>query len=76
MSRNLWKGTPAVHDRIEYWDQGVLAYFGATGQQAAPNDAPHPITTRALLEDYDPGLYALVEETMAYQGHVDWNYGL
>jgi hypothetical protein len=52
----------------------VVAYFNATGQNAAPNDAAHPITTREELETYDPDLYALVNETMAYDGHVDWRY--
>jgi alpha-glucosidase len=74
MSKGLWKGTPAVRDRVEYWAEGVLAYFDATGQQAAPSDAPHPISTRELLKQYDAELYALVNETMAYDGHVDWRY--
>jgi hypothetical protein len=71
-SKGLWKGTMAVHDRIDYWTAGVLAYFDATGADAAPNDAPHPIATREALERYDPELYALVHETMAYAGHPDW----
>jgi len=29
-------------------------------------------TTREALKAYDPDLYALVEETMAYKEHVDW----
>jgi len=29
---------------------------------------------RQALEAYDPALYALVNETMAYDGHVDWRY--
>jgi alpha-glucosidase len=72
--KGLWKGTPAVQDRVEYWAEGVLAYFDATGQQAVPNDAPHPISTRESLKQYDPELYSLVNETMAYDGHVDWRY--
>jgi hypothetical protein len=75
MSHNKWLGTPAVQNRAEYWAEGVLAYFDATGQQAAPDDAPHPIATRELLKEYDPDLFALVNETMAYDGHVDWRYG-
>ncbi len=67
-----WKGTAAIHGRVDYWAAGVLAYFDATGQDAAPKDAPHPIATREALQAYDPGLYALVNETMAYDGHVDW----
>ena len=67
-----WKGTSAIHDRVAFWTAGVLAYFDATGQDAAPGDAPHPITSRELLKSYDPDLFALVHETMAYAGHVDW----
>jgi alpha-glucosidase len=75
VSKDLWKGTPAVHNHVEYWAMGVLAYFDATGPIAPPNDADHPITTREMLKEYDPGLFALVEETMANKGKVDWRYG-
>ncbi len=74
MKNQKWRGTPALHNRTEYWAEGVLAYFDAMGQQAAPNDAPHPIATRELLKEYDPELFALVNETMAYDGHVDWRH--
>jgi hypothetical protein len=74
MTHGLWQGTAAVNDRDDYWAEGVLAYFDALGQDAAPNDAPHPIATRELLRQYDPGLFALVDQTMAYNGHVDWRY--
>lgn len=69
-----WKGTPGIHDRGAYWTGGVLAYFDALGQDAAPNDAPHPIATREILRNYDPGLLGLVSETMAYEGRVDWRF--
>ncbi len=69
-----WKGTPAIHDRIEYWAEGVLAYFDAAGTGMTPTDADHPITTREALKQYDPDLFALVDETMAYKGKVDWRY--
>jgi hypothetical protein len=74
MAKGLWKGTAAVHSVPDYWAEGVLAYFDALGQDAAPNDAPHPIGTRELLKGYDPDLYALVNETMAYDGHPDWRF--
>jgi len=73
-SAGKWKGTAAIHDRVAYWTEGVLAYFDALGQDAAPADAAHPITTREALKAYDPDLFALVSETMAYNGHVDWRY--
>jgi alpha-glucosidase len=69
-----WKGTAAVHDRVAYWTEGVLAYFDALGQEAAPGDAAHPIQTREALKEYDPELFALVNETMAYDGHTDWRF--
>jgi hypothetical protein len=73
-SKGLWKGTAASRNHLEYWAEGVVAYFNAAGQGSPPNDAPHPITTREALKEYDPELYALVNETMAYDGHVDWRY--
>lgn len=44
------------------------------GHSAAPHDAPHPIVTREALREYDPGLYGIVEETMAYGGEVQWRF--
>jgi hypothetical protein len=72
LKKNLWKGTPAARHRIEYWAAGVEAYFDATGAGQPPHFAERPITTREALRAYDAGLYALVDETMAYKGHVDW----
>jgi dipeptidyl aminopeptidase/acylaminoacyl peptidase len=74
MSKLLWKGTPAAHDRVEYWAAGVEAYFDAAGQGASPHLADRPITTRETLKSYDPALFALVDETMGYQEHADWRY--
>jgi len=74
IAKGRWKGTAAVHDRVEYWAEGVLAYFDAAGAGDPPNDQSHPIITREELKSYDPDLYALVVETMAYNGHEDWRY--
>jgi alpha-glucosidase len=74
MSKGKWKGTAAVTDHVEYWAEGVLAYFDAVVAGAPPNDADHPITTREALKEYDPELFSLVDETMAYKGKVDWRY--
>ena len=74
LTSGKWKGTAAVNDRAEYWTKGVLAYFDALGQDASPKDVGHPIDTREGLLEYDPDLYALVNEIMAYNGHVDWRY--
>ena len=60
------KGMPAA--------AAAEAYFDAAGAALPPNDSDHPIATRETLNQYDPGLFALVEETMAYKGKVDWRY--
>jgi hypothetical protein len=72
MGKSLWKGTPAARNKVEYWATGVEAYFDATGDGFPPNQADRPITTREALKAYDPDLFALVDETMAYKEHVDW----
>ena len=69
---NKWTGSPAERDKFAYWSAGVLAYFDAAGVDATPQDSPMAIRTRERLAEYDPGLFALVHETMAYQNKVDW----
>jgi alpha-glucosidase len=69
-----WRGSSAASDRASYWLAGVLAYFDARGQDAAPAGGDHPIATREGLRAYDPDLFALVHETMGYHGKVDWRY--
>jgi hypothetical protein len=74
LAKRRWHGTAAARDRTEYWAAGVEAYFDAAGSGTAPAGADRPITTREELQAYDPELYALVDETMAYREHVDWRY--
>jgi hypothetical protein len=50
----------------------VEAYFDAAGTGIAPAGSDRPITTREALKAYDPGLFALVDETMAYKERIDW----
>ena len=75
MSKPLWRGTAAARDRVEYWASGVEAYFDAAGDGQPPHLADRPVTTREALKSYDPDLYALVDETMAYKERVDWRVG-
>ena len=75
IARDRWKGSPAARNRAEYWASGVEAYFDAAGEGFPPSGADRPITTREALKAYDPDLFALVDETMAYAGHADWRFG-
>lgn len=74
-AKGIWRGSPAARDPMEYWAAGVEAYFDAAGQGYAPQSADRPITTREALRQFDPELFALVDEIMAYRGHVDWRWG-
>ena len=74
LTAGKWKGTSAIHDPHAYWLTGVLAHFDAAGQQPAPLDSQLPITTRETLQAYDADLAALVHETFAYGGRVDWRF--
>ncbi len=74
LSQKKWVGSAAVNDRVAYWTTGVLAYFDAVGHDDVPADAAHAIRTREELAEYNPGLFALVKETMAYENQVDWRY--
>jgi hypothetical protein len=73
LGKGLWKGTAAARDHVEYWAAGVEAYFDAAGDGQPPVGG-RPVTTREALQAYDPDLYALVDETMAYREHVDWRF--
>lgn len=66
MSQGRWKGAPAARDRVEYWAVGVQAYFDAAGDPR--------VATREQLKAYDPELFALVHETMAYEDRQDWRF--
>jgi hypothetical protein len=73
VTKGLWKSTAAARDRVEYWAAGVEAYFDAAGDGQPPHGG-RPVTTREALQAYDPDLYTLVDETMAYREHVDWRF--
>ena len=60
--------------RTPFITHGLADQLDAVGQGVPPNDAAAPITTREELKDYDPDLFELVDETMAYNGKVDWRY--
>ena len=74
LAAGKWKGTPSLYSASDYFASGVVAFFDAGGQTHPPADTAHPIITREQLATYDPELFALVRETMAYDGHVDWRF--
>lgn len=64
----LWKGKYASTNHHEYWAEGVQSYFGTN----RPPDHDHNhVDTRDELREYDPRLFALIDEV--FQGNV-WQY--
>lgn len=60
MDRGLWKDTYAATNAAEYWAEGVQSYFDCN---APPNKGVHnDVNTREKLKDYDPDLFALIDE--------------
>ena len=55
MEKGLWKDTYLTTNHIEYWAEGVQAYFDCMRPQFGAN-------TREKLKEYDPDLFALIDE--------------
>jgi hypothetical protein len=64
ISAGKWSGHYAATDRFEYWAEGVVFYFDAS----PVNYRNHYVNTKAELQEYDPELFALIEET--FRGFV------
>ncbi len=59
MQADTWKNHYAATDKFEYWADGVMMYFN--GYRIARSG--EYINTKPELQEYDPDLYSLVEET-------------
>jgi len=55
MDKGLWKDTYVATNPSEYWAEGAQAYFDCMRPQFGAN-------SREKLKEYDPGLFALVDE--------------
>jgi hypothetical protein len=55
MDKGLWQKTYLTTNPSEYWAEGAQAYFDCMRPQYGAN-------TREKLKEYDPGLFALVDE--------------
>ncbi len=72
--KKLWRGTTAARDRAEFWWREWRRTSMLPGPGKPRTLATDPLPTREALKAYDPDLYALVDETMAYKEHVDWRF--
>ena len=60
MQNGLWEGKYAANNHHEYWAEGVQSYFGTNRQ---PDHDHNHVDTRDELAEYDPRLFALIDET-------------
>jgi alpha-glucosidase len=59
--KGLWKDTYAMSNPEEYWAEGVQSYFDSN---APPRRRVHNhVDTREELQDYDPQLFQLIDES-------------
>lgn len=59
----LWTNTYALTDALEYWAEGVQSYFNTNTEASPPDGIHNEVDTREELADYDPELFALINET-------------
>ncbi|MEJ2112118.1 MAG: hypothetical protein P8Z37_19885, partial [Acidobacteriota bacterium] len=72
--KGLWERTYAGSNASEYWAEGVQDYWDCNRQSRNPDrtDGVHNhVNTREELKEYDPDLYALIDETL---GPMEWRY--
>jgi len=70
MQNDLWDDTYAAVNQEEYWAEGVQDYFDANLAANPANGIHNFVDTREELENYDPMLYALIEETFS----TEWRW--
>ena len=68
MEAGLWKDKYAANNHREYWAEGVQSFFDTN----RPPDHDHNhVDTREELKEYDPALFALIEQAFP---RADWRY--
>ena len=71
--KGLWERTYAGSNASEYWAEGVQDYWDCNRQSRREGtDGVHNhVNTREELKEYDPDLYAFIDETL---GPMEWRY--
>jgi hypothetical protein len=59
--KSLWSPAASASQLGDWFAQGAAAYFGVAG-------------SKEHLQKYYPKKFALINETMAYEGHPDWRF--
>lgn len=68
LADGLWKGAYAATNPAEFWAEGVQSYFNTN---RADDDQHNHVVTREELQEYDPALFALIDEAFRQN---PWRY--
>jgi len=73
MDSELWKNTYSATNPAEYWAEGVQDWWDCNkeGRGGEVDGIHNHVDTREELQEYDPNLAALIEETL---GEDQWRY--
>jgi alpha-glucosidase len=71
--KGLWADTYAGSNAAEYWAEGLQDYWDCNRQsrRQEPDGVHNHVNTREELKDYDPELFAFIEETLK---PMEWRY--
>jgi alpha-glucosidase len=62
LNAGKWANTYAATNMQEYWAEGVQSWFNCNAESDPPNGIHNHVNTRAELQQYDEGLYALLHK--------------
>jgi alpha-glucosidase len=74
LGKGLWDRTYAATNASEYWAEGVQDYWDCNRQSrnSQETDGVHNhVNTKEELKEYDPDLYAFIDQTL---GPMEWRY--
>jgi hypothetical protein len=72
IATGLWRNTLAEINSFEYWAEGTQSFFDTNLEEPEdrpPNSSHNHVDTRAELQAYDPGLYAIA---LSVYGDTGW----
>lgn len=71
--KGLWADTYAGSNAAEYWAEGLQDYWDCNRQsrRQEPDGVHNHVNTREELKEYDPELFAFIEETLK---PMQWRY--
>ncbi|HEY4787512.1 MAG TPA: hypothetical protein VIH57_15750 [Bacteroidales bacterium] len=62
LAAGKWKNTYAATNIEEYWAEGVQDWFNVNAEVLVPDGKHCYVNTRKELQEYDPGLFAILKE--------------